>query len=67
MAVAGTTLCKGSLLVADDEIESVPPTDEAVARYWDANADLWTEHVRRGWDAYREHYKNPAFFAPWAR
>lgn len=63
MAVAETTLCKGSLLVAHDEIESVQPTDEAVARYWDANADLWTEHVRRGWDAYREHFNNPAFFA----
>lgn len=63
MAVAGTTLCKGSLLVAHDEIESVQPTDEAVARYWDANANLWTEQVRRGWDAYREHFNNPAFFA----
>ena len=36
--------------------------DRTVARYWDENADLWTDHVRRGWDAYREHYNNPAFF-----
>ena len=47
----------------EDDVEGVEPSDEAVARHWDANADLWTEHVRRGWDAYREHYNNPAFFA----
>jgi ubiquinone/menaquinone biosynthesis C-methylase UbiE len=35
--------------------------DEEVARHWDCNADLWTEHVRKGWDAYREHWNNPAF------
>ena len=33
-----------------------------VSRYWDENADLWTEHVRKGWDVYREHFNNPAFF-----
>ena len=38
-------------------------SDEDVARYWDQNADLWSDHVRRGWDAYREHYNNPAFLA----
>lgn len=34
-----------------------------VARYWDGNADRWADHVRRGWDAYREAFNNPAFFA----
>ena len=38
-------------------------SEEDVARYWDQNADLWSDHVRRGWDAYREHYNNPAFLA----
>jgi SAM-dependent methyltransferase len=33
---------------------------EEVARYWDKNADLWADHVRKGWDAYREHFNNPA-------
>jgi SAM-dependent methyltransferase len=32
-----------------------------VARYWDQNADLWADHVRRGWDYYREHFNSPAF------
>lgn len=36
-------------------------SEEEVARYWNKNADLWTEHVRKGWDAYREYYNNPAF------
>jgi ubiquinone/menaquinone biosynthesis C-methylase UbiE len=41
----------------------VPPlSDEDVARHWDANANQWSDHVRRGWDAYREHLNNPAFF-----
>jgi ubiquinone/menaquinone biosynthesis C-methylase UbiE len=35
--------------------------DEEVARHWDGNADLWTEHIRKGWDAYREYWNNPAF------
>ncbi len=37
-------------------------SEEEVARHWDRNADLWADHVRRGWDAYREHFNNPAFF-----
>jgi SAM-dependent methyltransferase len=36
-------------------------SDEEVARYWDENADLWAEHVRKGWDGFREHFNNPAF------
>jgi len=39
-----------------------PLSDQDVARHWDANADQWADHVRRGWDAYREHLNNPAFF-----
>jgi hypothetical protein len=37
------------------------PEDE-VSRYWDDNANLWANHVRQGWDAYREYFNNPAFF-----
>lgn len=33
-----------------------------VAQFWDENADLWSEQVRKGWDGYREHFNNPAFF-----
>ena len=36
-------------------------TEKGVTRYWDGNADLWTDHVRRGWDTYREYLNNPAF------
>ena len=36
-------------------------TEGEVARHWDDNADVWTEHVRKGWDSYREHLNNPAF------
>ena len=37
--------------------------EEEVAGYWDENANLWANHVRKGWDAYREYFNNPAFFA----
>ena len=36
-------------------------SEEEVARYWDQNADLWAQQVRKGWDYYREHFNNPAF------
>ncbi len=36
--------------------------DEEVARHWDANAELWADHVRRGWDVFRLYFNNPAFF-----
>ncbi|MBN1643542.1 MAG: methyltransferase domain-containing protein [Dehalococcoidales bacterium] len=36
-------------------------TEAEVAQHWDDNADLWAEHVRQGWDSYREHLNNPAF------
>lgn len=34
-----------------------------VVRCWDGNADRWADQVRRGWDAYREAFNTPAFFA----
>jgi len=36
--------------------------EQEVARYWDDNANVWADHVRQGWDKYREHFNNPAFF-----
>jgi ubiquinone/menaquinone biosynthesis C-methylase UbiE len=36
--------------------------EQEVARCWDKNASVWADHVRKGWDAYREHFNNPAFF-----
>lgn len=36
-------------------------TEAAVAAHWDKNADLWADHVARGWDLYREYLNNPAF------
>lgn len=36
-------------------------SEQEVARYWDDNADVWTEQVRQTQDAYREHFNNPAF------
>lgn len=35
--------------------------EKEVAEYWNSNADLWSSHVRKGWDGYREHFNNPAF------
>ena len=37
-------------------------SEDEVASYWDANADRWADHVRRGWDVFRDHLNNPAFF-----
>jgi len=36
-------------------------SEDDVARHWDANADLWTDEVRRGRDIARESFNNPAF------
>jgi ubiquinone/menaquinone biosynthesis C-methylase UbiE len=36
-------------------------TEGEVTRHWDDNAEVWTDHVRKGWDSYREHLNNPAF------
>ena len=34
---------------------------EEVGRYWDANAEAWTELVRAGYDHYRDGLNTPAF------
>lgn len=36
-------------------------SEKKVTKYWNQNAALWTDHVRKGWDVYREHFNNPAF------
>ncbi len=46
----------------DSSGKSSEPAAKKVAEYWDGNADLWTDHVRQGWDTYREYLNNPAFF-----
>jgi SAM-dependent methyltransferase len=35
---------------------------EEVGRYWDGNAQAWTELVRAGYDHYRDGLNTPAFF-----
>lgn len=35
---------------------------EEAGRYWDGNADAWTELARAGHDLYRDHLNTPAFF-----
>jgi len=42
--------------------DSVNCSEEQVARCWDESASSWTEQVRKGFDIYREHFNNPAFF-----
>ena len=34
---------------------------EEVARYWDENAEVWTELVRAGYENYRDGLNTPAF------
>ncbi len=34
-----------------------------VARYWDSNAEVWTQLSRAGYDVYRDHLNTPAFLA----
>jgi SAM-dependent methyltransferase len=36
---------------------------EEVGRYWDENAEVWTELVRAGYDHYRDGPNTPAFLA----
>ncbi len=38
-------------------------TMEEIASLWNDNADYWTQQVRAGWDVYRDHFNNPAFFS----
>ncbi|MBN1428222.1 MAG: methyltransferase domain-containing protein [Anaerolineae bacterium] len=33
-----------------------------VRRYWNGNADVWTELARAGYDTYRDCFNTPAFF-----
>src|SRR5947208_387844 len=37
--------------------------EHEAARYWDENADTWTELVRAGFDVYRDYINTPAFLA----
>lgn len=32
-------------------------------RYWNGNAEAWTELARQGYDTYRDHFNAPAFLA----
>jgi ubiquinone/menaquinone biosynthesis C-methylase UbiE len=34
---------------------------EEVGRYWNANADAWTQLARAGYDIYRDYFNTPAF------
>ncbi len=35
---------------------------QEVGRYWNANAEAWTQLARAGYDIYRDHLNTPAFF-----
>ena len=35
---------------------------EEVGRYWNENAEVWTELARAGYDVYRDYLNTPAFF-----
>ncbi len=35
---------------------------EDVGRFWNANADAWTQLARAGYDIYRDFFNTPAFF-----
>lgn len=37
--------------------------DRDVAVRWHGNSDVWARHVRAGYDTFRDHLNNPAFFA----
>src|ERR1051325_7910568 len=34
---------------------------EEVGRFWNANADAWTQLARAGYDIYRDYFNTPAF------
>src|SRR4029453_5065339 len=36
---------------------------EEVGRYWNGNAETWTQMARAGYDVYRDYVNTPAFFA----
>jgi hypothetical protein len=33
--------------------------NKTVAHYWNKNADLWTFHIKKGFDVYREDFNKP--------
>jgi hypothetical protein len=33
-----------------------------VGRYWNENAEAWTQLARAGYDVYRDYFNTPAFF-----
>src|SRR5215470_8616118 len=35
--------------------------DSEAGRYWDGNAQAWTQLARQGWDIYRDALNTPAF------
>ena len=35
---------------------------EEVGRYWDGNAEVWTQLARAGYDVYRDYLNTPGFF-----
>ena len=35
---------------------------EEAGRYWNGNAEVWTQLARAGRDVYRDHFNTPAFF-----
>ena len=42
-------------------VTDTPPDDNEIAHLWDTNADVWTRHVRAGYDRFRDLYNTPAF------
>jgi SAM-dependent methyltransferase len=44
-------------------MNDVGANEALVARSWDHNAAVWADHVRSGWDVYREYFNQPAFAA----
>jgi ubiquinone/menaquinone biosynthesis C-methylase UbiE len=35
--------------------------DAEAGRYWEENAEVWTNLSRQGWDIFRDHFNTPAF------
>ncbi len=43
-------------------MDITPEQDKKVAQCWDENAEIWSRHVRAGYDEYRLLVNNPAIF-----
>src|SRR5271170_212007 len=41
--------------------DAVAMTRAEAAAYWEANAEIWTQHARAGLDVYRDRVNTPAF------